>query len=434
MIVVVGAGITGLALAHELESRGAEYIVLEASERPGGVIRSIRNGARVLESGPQRTRLTPAVRALVHELGLDSELLTADAGLPLFVFSRGRLRRVPYSPFGALTSGLLSPLGKLRILAEPLFAPAEATETVAEYLSRAFGPEAYVHLLGPFFGGLYGSDPADMPARHSLLPLLEDLGISGESLLLAALRRSRSSRSQAPACSFRSGLHALPRELYRMHSGRIHLQAPVRNVRRAGSSLVVETDDERWTPKHLILTVPAEEAARLLRRVLPAAAAALASLRYNPLAMAFLESEAPLSGLGYQVALDESLETRGVTFNASLFGPTARDSAGTPTHSANGREGVYTAFLGGSRNPGLVEMPDDWIAEVACNEFRAATRTEARALRVGRVRMPAWDRSWDALESLDLPADIHLATNYTARVGITGRLAQAARLADRLTA
>ncbi|MGQ7747095.1 FAD-dependent oxidoreductase [Streptomyces sp. WC2508] len=35
-VVVVGAGLSGLAIAHELTQRGSDVTVLEASERPGG--------------------------------------------------------------------------------------------------------------------------------------------------------------------------------------------------------------------------------------------------------------------------------------------------------------------------------------------------------------------------------------------------------------
>ena len=37
MIGIVGAGLTGLALAHELARRGIGHVVFEAEDRPGGV-------------------------------------------------------------------------------------------------------------------------------------------------------------------------------------------------------------------------------------------------------------------------------------------------------------------------------------------------------------------------------------------------------------
>ncbi|HEX5724750.1 MAG TPA: FAD-dependent oxidoreductase, partial [Longimicrobiaceae bacterium] len=162
MIAIVGAGLTGLALAHELARLGAPHQVLEATGRPGGVIRSGRVEGHLLEWGPQRARMTAQMAALVRELGLGGEVVTAPRGLPLFVYRRGRLRRVPFSPAQLLRTDLLSPAAKLRLLAEPLTAGPRPGESVAGYLSRKLGRAAYEDLAGPLYGGLYASDPADM--------------------------------------------------------------------------------------------------------------------------------------------------------------------------------------------------------------------------------------------------------------------------------
>src|SRR5690606_32411205 len=93
----VGAGITGLAIADSLRRRGIPHVVLEAADRVGGVIRSGLVDGSLLEWGPQRTRLTAPVRGLVESLGIADQVITAPAGLPLYVYSRGRLRAVPFS-------------------------------------------------------------------------------------------------------------------------------------------------------------------------------------------------------------------------------------------------------------------------------------------------------------------------------------------------
>ncbi|MGH7656844.1 MAG: FAD-dependent oxidoreductase, partial [Gemmatimonadales bacterium] len=95
MIAIVGGGISGLALAWELESRGCECRVLEAGSRPGGVIRSGEVQGRVLDWGPQRTRLSAHMVRLIDALGLEPEVLTAPTDLPLLIYREGRLRRVP---------------------------------------------------------------------------------------------------------------------------------------------------------------------------------------------------------------------------------------------------------------------------------------------------------------------------------------------------
>jgi protoporphyrinogen/coproporphyrinogen III oxidase len=95
---------------------------------------------------------------------------------------------------------------------------------------------------------------------------------------------------------------------------------------------------------------------------------------------------------------------------------------------------VYTAYLGGSRAPMVAGWSDEEVAAVAIREFRDVTGVSARAIHVGREWMPAWDRSWAASANLDLPSGLHIAANWRSRPGIPGRLAEAARLAERLAA
>ena len=189
MIVIIGAGITGLVLAHELAGRGEDFLVLEARSEPGGVIRTLEVEGRLYEAGPQRTRLVPPVRALVRELGLEDELLTAPPGLPLYVYRSGRLREVPFSIGAAFRTDLIGLPGKLRVLLEPLTGGERPDETVGSFLTRKFGREAYETMLGPLYGGLYASDPEDMLMRWTLSRALENFGIEGS--ILAALEIGR---------------------------------------------------------------------------------------------------------------------------------------------------------------------------------------------------------------------------------------------------
>lgn len=420
-IAVVGAGITGLSLAYFLERRGVDHVVLEASARAGGVIRTTRPGGRVLEHGPQRMRLSGPLHDLVRSLGLDAEMIAVPPGHPLYVVRGGRLRRVPFGPGQLLKSDLLSIRGKLRLLSEPFTAPAREGETVGGYLSRKLGREAYEAAAGPLFGGLYGSDPDDMFVRHALAATLGSGG--GSSSLVRRFLRRRAGRGAAPpAVSFEEGMERLPAALLRSLGDRVRLEAPAVGLRRSGangSGWIVEVGGEHpgeVRADELALTVPAPDAARLLREAAPDAAERLASLRYNPLALVHLEGRCDLHGLGYQVAFGEPLRTRGVSWNASALR----------------RDGVYTAFLGGARDPALVELDDAAMGDIAREEMRAVTGCTTRVLGVSRTRMPAWDRSWSALDDLALPPHLHLCANYESRAGLPGRVARTLELAERL--
>lgn len=418
-VAVVGAGVSGLVLCRELTVRGREVLALEARDRPGGVIESRRLEGRLLELGPQRTRLTPPVAGLVDDLGLREELVTADPDLPLFVYRDGRLRRAPLGPGAFVRTDLLSPRGKLRLLAEPLTGPPRPEESVGGALRRRYGPEAYRHFLGPLFGGIYASDPDRMPARHSLVPLWRALG-APRSLVWSAAFRRLTGGGRPPAASFRDGLETLTDALGRACGDRLCLEAPVDRVDpgrethrlRLRSGSVVRA-------RAVVLTVPAAETARLLESDGGPDVEPLRRLRYNPLAVVHLVSPLERRGFGYQISLGETgFATRGVTWNASLFG----------------RDGVHTAYLGGMGGEDAVDRPDEWLGETAAREFERVTGAAARPISVHRTRIPAHDGSWRSLEEAReaVPPGVHLSANWESQAGIPARVREARALAARL--
>jgi oxygen-dependent protoporphyrinogen oxidase len=414
VIAVVGGGISGLATAHALVAAGAGVVVLEADARPGGVIRTEHHAGRPLDTGPQRTRLTPPLRRLVDRLGLGDQLRLAP-DLPLHVYSDGRLRRVPTDLAGVLTTDLLAWPDRLRALLEPFTAGVRPQESAADFFIRKFGRRTYRRAMAPLFGGLFASDPADMRARHALASIL---GASGakRSVVRALLRGSRH-RGAAPACTFQDGLATLTDALAASLGDRLRPGCPVRSIEPDGSGFRLVLDGETVTADRVVLACPSAVAGRLLAPVDRAAADRLSRLRVNRLATVHMESDAALGAMGFQVALDAGLATHGVTSQHDLFG----------------RTGLYTAFLGGARRASVEGVPDRELAAAAVADFRTITGATARPLGVHRTAIPAWDTSWDALDDLAMPEGVSVCANWADRPGITGRLVDADRVARQLT-
>ncbi len=413
MIVVVGGGITGLSLGREFERQGVDFVVLEASDRAGGVIRSADVDGHTLDWGPQRIRLTGDLESLVKDLGLEDELITAPEGLGISVYRDGKLRAIPYSLAGFVTADVLTLRSKLRALLEPFTAGPRPGETVSEYFTRKFGRGTYETIIGPLYGGLYSTDPADMEVDLSLAHVLRQFRI-GRSLLLHLLRRG-GRISPPPACTFRDGMQALPEALARRLGQRFRSRSRVRSLEHAGDDWRVILEDETVFDAHdVVLTTPAHVTAGLLRSAAPDAADAASALNYNRLAMVHLEAETDLQGNGFKVSFeDRHLALGGVTFNDSLFS----------------RKNLYTAYLGGGWHPDLADWDDDTLARVAVEDFRLTTGFDARPISVDRAEIPAWDTSWRALDGFSLPDGMHVAANWTERPGIPGRLSQARQVA-----
>ena len=420
---IVGGGITGLALTHYLAEAGVDSVLFEAGEQAGGVINTRHTDGKVLEAGPQRMRKTPGVAELAAAAGVEDEIVEAGTER-LYVYADDKLSRAPLSIEEFLQTDLLSWPGKARLLTEVFTRPGMDQETARDLFVRKFGREAYEKFIGPLWGGIYGSDPAEMPAAYALDSLMEREEKAGS--FLQAFRNRVGQGQKAPPASMNEGMQQLPDALAAAYSDRVELNTPVTDIEPTGGrgvgadstayTLYTEEGSEEFD--HLVVTTPADVTGELLDGIAEGTEK-LGELRYNPLALVYLDANPPKEGFGYQVGYGEDLHTLGVSWNASMFG----------------RDGVHTVFLGGMHEPDLVAESDEQLGDIARHEFEAVMDSPASVIDVARLDpgFPAWDQSWWALEALETPAGIDLATNYTSRMGIPSRVREAREIAERLS-
>lgn len=414
---VVGAGISGLALTHYLEVHGLEPLTFESRATPGGTIQSREIDGRIVELGPQRLRLAGPVKSLVEDLSLTEKLREGNTDQPLFIYHDGAFRVAPLSLRDAITTDLLSWRGKLRVLKEPFTAGPKPRESVEDFLVRKFGHEAAHRLFAPLYTGLYGTDADEMLVEYSLGKALSRHGIEG-SILTAVAPYALRGHDPPPIVTFEDGLQELPTALADRYADAIEFSTPVTAIEPDGDGYEIVTDTGRHQVDAIGMTAPAPMAASLLEPVDSTLAGTLREFNYNPIIVAHLAADADIVGHGCQILPEAGYTTLGMTWNASMLG----------------RDDVYTAYLGGSRDESVLERDDEEFGAIAAREFESLLGAEASVLNVHRWEpgMPAYDRSWAALDRLDPPADIEFVTNYTDRAGIIGRLTDASAAARRL--
>jgi len=407
---VVGAGISGLSAVHELADSEAEVVAFEARDEPGGIVRSRRIDGHLVELGPQRLRLTPGIESLVDALDLHDELRFGDDDQPLYIYHDGQLRVVPLSVREAITTDLISPLGKLRILAEPLTGPAREGETVDEFLVRRFGTQAARRYMAPLYSGLYGTDPREMLMEYSLGRALDSAGV-GRSLLVWLVRRLIKGRETPPICTFEEGLGTLTTALYEAHAESISLSTPVTVIERAGNGYELHTEAGTERVDEVVVTTPAATSAELLEPVDADLASTLRRFNYNPITMVFLESDYDREGIGALVPAGGELPISGSTWNASFLD----------------REGLFTCYVDPNSFPEMVDSTDEELGIVAADAFEELSGASATPIGVHRwdPGMPAYDGSWTAMDELSTPDGIHLCANFVGRAGIPGRIRSA---------
>jgi monoamine oxidase len=94
-LIIVGAGLAGLALARTMTSRGKDVMVLEALPRIGGRVLSHRTAAGCYDLGPAWVwpTLQPRIAQLVEALGLDL-YAQAEAGGFIYQDAQGNVQRL----------------------------------------------------------------------------------------------------------------------------------------------------------------------------------------------------------------------------------------------------------------------------------------------------------------------------------------------------
>ncbi len=420
MITIAGAGLSGLALGAELDRVSLEFRVFEAGSRAGGVVRTIHRDGLRFECGPQRVRVTPELTRFLPDPQRWHRTAPSES---VSIAKGGRLHPLPRTLTEAATTRALSLSGRLRAAVEPLFAwlPEPEGMTAGAFLRRRVGDEVYRTFVGPLFGGIYGSDPDQMEAGRTLIPALEALGVrslTGRLPLRPGPRKDEagkdSSLLEQPIIVPAGGMEEIPLTLAGRLNGQLTLETPVEAIEPLGSGgFRIEAGGVRSEASEVVLTLRPEAVAALLHSFAPEAAAALRSLRMNPIMVAHLDTPELPDGLGFQVAFGEPFRIRGATFSGNLD-PTGRGAA---------------VYLGGMADPEAATAPDQELMEVAAREFEAITGVPGRPVNLHRTWMPAWDRSWRALDDLELPRGVHILTGYTGRPGIIGRVREAARLA-----
>ncbi len=289
--IVIGAGITGLAAAHELLAAGVDEVtVLESSDRVGGNIRtSPFHGVSAVDEGADAflARLPTAV-GLAERVGLSADLVSPTEaraavwyprrGQSLHPIPDGLLLGVPTDlrPFAA--SGLMSVAGKARAALEPVLRRTSTADDCLGAYSRArLGDEVHERLVDALIGSIYAANTDDMSLRA--VPQLAGLAETSRSLVLGGRRARRSASTAATGPIFATpsgGVGALVDAVaaqVRAEGGQIHTGVDVERIERNGDhwsvdgrycDIVLAACPARVTAS--ILTDAAPQAAALLRR------------------------------------------------------------------------------------------------------------------------------------------------------------------------
>ncbi len=411
-VAIVGGGISGLTAAFYLEQerrKGAplEIVVFESDSRFGGVIRTERVEGCLIEAGPDSFLTSkPWARELCDDLRLSSQLIgSRDAERKTYVLVHGRLEEIPaglqmmvptkLAPI--LRSRLFSPSTKLAMLSEYLLPPeplgVDDDESVASFVSRHFNAEVVDRLADPLLSGVYGGDASRLSARATLPQMVESEG-RHRSLVRGAFesRKNHSGTQPLPLfTSLRDGVQRIVDSILRQFPREtLRASRPVSMLRPGSSGWRVTSEGAEEEFDHVILAVPPHLTARLMKDIAGSERpveilSELSSTSAVTVALGYKRAELHLpAGFGFLVPHSERKRIMACTFVHNKFENRAPEDMA-----------LLRVFLGGSRDPQVLELREQEIIELVRRELRQILKLEAepRFARVYKWRdaMPQYE-------------------------------------------
>ena len=381
-VAVVGGGITGLAAALRLSERlsGDGFVLLEGDGRLGGKIVTERAEAYVIEGGPDCFLASkPGGMALCSALGLKPRLRgTNPAFQRTYIKRHGRLHELPDGLSGLvpsrigplLTTGLLSPWGRVRAGLELLVRARQSAEdeSIAAFVIRRFGAEAYHWLVEPLLSGIFAGDGMQL-SIEATFPQLAQIEREHRTVVGAMMRsRPRRHGPTPPVPGFVTTVGGLG-EIVEAIAARLPAAtrrtnaAVVAIARTAAGYRLTLASGEEMQAENVVLAMPAFAGAALLRPLAPELSAELEAIPYVSTATVSLAFSAdgvprPLDGYGYVSPRAEGGPIVACTWTSNKF-PDRVPAGGV----------LVRFFLGRAGQEEIVEADDATLVGVAREEL-----------------------------------------------------------------
>ncbi len=254
-VVILGAGVAGLCCALRLQEKNIPCVVLEASDAPGGRVRTDKVDGFLLDRGFQ-VLLTayPEARRLLDYQALRLQTFAPGA----LVRVKGKLHRVsdPFQQPWTLPSTLLAPIGSLadklavarlrghvrRGTVEEIWTRPE-TSSLEALQNFGFSQRMIDSFFRPFFGGIF----------------LETELATSSRMLEFVFRMLSEGRAALPA----AGMGAISEQLAaRLAPGTVRLDSRVEGI--GDGAVYLSRKRERVPAAAVVVATEANEAARIL--------------------------------------------------------------------------------------------------------------------------------------------------------------------------
>jgi len=375
-LVIIGGGITGLSLAYFLLEKNPSFdiVVLESEKKAGGKIWTDKVNGFLCEGGVNGfLDNRPKTLELVSKLAL-TPLRSSDNARKRFIFSEGKLHRLPESPGAFFRSNLLSLSGRLRIIGE-IFAPKGSgeDETLASFAKRRLGKEAYEKLIDPMASGIYAGDPEKMSLKSCFLKVY-NLEQKYGSLIKGMLKLQKEAKKTGKKVgagpggvltSFYDGMGMMIDALSRILGGRLRTGMRAVSVdKQKDNYLVYLSDGSPLDAQAVVFAAPAFETSGMVKDIDKNLSSVLGEIPYPAVSVVCFgykreRFKHPLDGFGFLIPGREGRRILGTLWDSSVF----------PNRAPEGYV-LLRSMLGGVKMSDLALQDENRLADVVMAELR----------------------------------------------------------------
>jgi oxygen-dependent protoporphyrinogen oxidase len=385
-IVVLGAGISGLATAYQLDKKGFDVTVLEKKKEAGGSMESVFDNGFLFDRGPNSgLETTPLIGQLVEELGLHDQLIYANKkGNKRYILRNNQLYPLPMSPPAFLKTKLFSGSAKLRLMAEPFIGRSKDGyyQSIAEFVKRRLGKEFLDYAINPFVAGVYAGKPEELSVK-SAFPKLYQLEEKYGGLIVGTIKsmkerkqREEKSKQSAKMFSFKDGMQAFPCSIAKYLGSKVITFAEVNAIEKKESCFKIKYKNgntgEAIECNAILSTIPAYNASEIFKPFDEKLSEHLTGIYYPPVLVLYLgynesDIEQPLDGFGFLIPEKEKKSFLGAIWSSVLF----------PNRAPVG-QASFTLFIGGSRNPEIGNIDKEILFNKAISEFETIMKINGK--------------------------------------------------------
>jgi len=445
-VLVIGAGISGLATAWYLAKSGLKIQVWEQSHRPGGKIKTERSdGFQTEQAASMVMNFKPEVDHFLQQTGLlnfkAERLLNSES--KRYLIHKGHLQPLPMSISGLFFSSLWSQSGKFRLLMEPFIGKSRnQDETVTEFITRRLGREFLEKAMEPFIAGTLASDPDLASARH-VIPRLTALekryGSISAGIIAHKVLQKRTARNPE-YFSFSGGMTTLTDHLAREPGIAFQANTKVNQIIQHGPfhwEVQAQSPDGEIsrTARHVVISTPANIAAQLTQPLDQHLSQLLNNIKYASLSVVHIGMqrsavEHPLDSSGFLVPRREKMAINGNLWMSSIFSGRAPDN-----------NILLSTYLGGSRHPEAIKLSTTASVERVLQDLTPLLGIKAapEMVKVDKHHqaLPLYHGNYHQLmtaieQQLQCLSGMHLEANYKGGVSVRDRIVMAQKAATRI--